>query len=48
LSGTAGIAAYQSNGTGYDELIAKAAQALKDADIAGLGEVCLASDTDNH
>ena len=48
LSGTAGIAAYQYNGTGYDELMAKATQALEDADTAGLGQVCLASETNSH
>jgi len=48
LNGTAGVAAYQCNGTGHDELMAEATRALEEAEAAGLGKVCLVSETDGH
>ena len=48
LNGTAGVAAYQCNGTGHNELMAKAEQALEEAEAAGLGQVCLVSETNGH
>jgi diguanylate cyclase (GGDEF)-like protein len=41
LSGAAGVAAYQHNGTGQDEFLAKAGHALQQAEAAGYGKVCL-------
>jgi len=41
LSGAAGVAACQYNGTGQDEFLAKANRALQQAEAAGYGKVCL-------
>jgi len=41
LSGAVGVAAYQHNGTGQDEFLAKANHALQQAEAAGYGKVCL-------
>jgi diguanylate cyclase (GGDEF)-like protein len=48
LNGMAGVAAYQCNGTSHDELIAKASQALEEAETAGLGKICLVSETNGY
>lgn len=41
LCGIAGVAAYQYNGTGQNELLAQATRALEEAETAGYGQVCL-------
>lgn len=49
LSGAAGVATYQYNGTGQDEFLAKANRALQQAEATGYGKVHLLSkDGDHH
>lgn len=48
LSGAAGVVAYQYNGTGRDEFLARAARALQEAETAGYGKVCLLSENGDH
>jgi diguanylate cyclase (GGDEF)-like protein len=44
LSGTVGIATYQLNGSGQDELLSRAARALQEAETAGYGQIHLVSE----
>jgi diguanylate cyclase (GGDEF)-like protein len=45
LSSASGVAAYQYNGTGQDEFLAKAERALQRAEGASYGKVCLLSES---
>jgi diguanylate cyclase (GGDEF)-like protein len=48
LSSATGVAAYQYNGTRQDEFLAKASRALRQAEEAGYGKVCLLSESGEH
>lgn len=48
LSGVAGVVTYQYNGTGYDELLAKAHQALEEAEISGYEKIYLLLEREDH
>lgn len=48
LSGVAGVVTYQYNGTGYDELLAKAQQALEEAEISGYEKIYLLLEHEEH
>jgi len=48
LGAASGIVAYNFNGTGQDELLSQAAQALQQAESAGYGKVVVVGDKGSH
>ena len=48
LSGAAGVAAYQCNGTGQEEFLAEVSRALQQAEAAGYGKVYSLPDEGGH